>query len=153
MRLTTRCSIALHCLVFISEYEDRTKITSELLAKSTGCNPAAIRNILGVLQKEGIISIARGIGGAHLIRSPETLTAWEVYHAVEPDGLEHLLIFHPKPSLDCPVGRHIKSVLNKPYQDIGAAVREMMEKITLKQLLDDYHNCAQEIFDYVPESI
>lgn len=140
MRLTTRCSIALHCLVFIAEYENRTKVTSELLAKSTGCNPAAIRNILGALQKSEIISIARGVGGARLLRAPETLTAWEVYHAVEPDGLENLLAFHPKPSLQCPIGRHMKSVLKRPYQDIGAAVREAMEKITLQQLLDDYHN-------------
>jgi len=125
--------------VFLAEYEDQTKVTSELLAKSTGCNPAAIRNILGALQKGMIISIARGVGGAHLIRDPKTLTAWEVYHAVEPDGLEDLLGFHPNPSLKCPVGKQIKSVLKKPYQEIGAAVRETMEKITLQQLLDDYH--------------
>lgn len=136
MRLTTKCSIALHCLVFIAEYGDQTKVTSELLAKSTGCNPAAIRSILGALQKNKIISITRGIGGAHLAREPETLTAWEVYHAVEPEGLENLLAFHPNPSLDCPVGRQIKAVLKEPYQDIGAAVRETMEKITLRQLLD-----------------
>jgi len=140
MRLTTRCSIALHCLVFISEFEDRTKVTSKLLAKSTGCNPAAIRNILGALQKEKIISITRGVGGAHLIRDPKTLTAWEVYHAMEPDGLKDLLVFHPNPSLRCPVGKCIKSVLEKPYQEIGAAVQETMEKITLQQLLDDYHS-------------
>ena len=46
MRLSTKCSIALHCLVFISEYENKVKVTSELLAKSTGCNSAAIRSIL-----------------------------------------------------------------------------------------------------------
>ncbi len=139
MRLTTRCSIALHCLVFISEYEGRAKVTSELLAKSTGCNPAAIRNILGALQKEKIISIARGVGGARLIRDPKTLTAWEIYHAVEPDGVEDLLGFHPNPSLQCPVGKRIKSVLEKPYQEIGAAVRETMQGITLQQLLDNYY--------------
>ncbi len=139
MRLNTKCSIALHCLVFIHEYQDKTKVTSELLAKSTGCNPAAIRSILGILQKEHIISITRGVGGAHLIRDPKTLTAWEVYHAVEPDGLEHLVGIHPRSSRNCPVGRRIRPVLEKPYQDIGAAVRVEMENITLQHLLDDYH--------------
>ena len=53
MRLSARCSVALHCLIFISEYENQTKVTSELLAKSTGCNSAAIRSILNALKKQG----------------------------------------------------------------------------------------------------
>lgn len=140
MRLNTKCSIALHCLVFISEYEDKVKVTSELLAKSTGCNSAAIRSILNALQKAGIISIVRGIGGAHLNQAPENLTIWEVYHALEPDGLDHFIGFHPNPSDKCPVGKQIQTVLQKPYEEIGAAVKDTMEKITLQQLLDYYHD-------------
>lgn len=140
MRLTNRCSIALHCLIFISEYENKVKVTSELLAKSTGCNSAAIRSILNSLQKANIISIVRGIGGAYLNCDPEKLTMWEVYYALEPDGLEHFIGFHPNPSDQCPVGKRIESVLKKPYEEIGTAVQEAMKKITLQQLLDYYHN-------------
>lgn len=151
MRLNTKCSIALHCLVFISEYENKVKVTSELLAKSTGCNSAAIRSILNTLQKAGIISIVRGIGGAHLVREPESLTVWEVYHALEPDGLEHFIGFHQNPSEKCPVGSHIEAVLQQPYKEIGAAVQKAMEEITLQQLLDYYHNNEDVKFDYEPE--
>lgn len=140
MRINTKCSIALHCLIFISEYENKVKVTSELLAKSTGCNAAAIRNILNALQKADIISVVRGVGGAHLNGKPEELTVWEVYHALEPDGLEHFIGFHPKPSPQCPVGKRIVSVLKKPYGEIGAAVQKTMEGITLRQLLDYYHD-------------
>lgn len=150
MRLNTKCSIALHCLVFISEYENKVKVTSELLAQSTGCNSAAIRSILNVLQKAGIISIVRGIGGAYLSRNPESLTVWEVYHALEPDGLEHFIGFHPNPSDQCPVGKRIQAVLKKPYGEIGAAVQETMEEITLQQLLDYYHENDDVKFDYEP---
>lgn len=150
MRLNTKCSIALHCLVFISEYENKVKVTSELLAKSTGCNSAAIRSILNVLQKAGIISIVRGIGGAYLSRDPESLTVWEVYHALEPDGLDHFIGFHPNPSDKCPVGKRIQAVLKKPYGEIGAAVHETMEEITLQQLLDYYHENDGVKFDYEP---
>jgi len=150
MRLNTKCSIALHCLVFISEYEKKVKVTSELLAKSTGCNSAAIRSILNALQKAGIISIVRGIGGAYLNRAPENLTVWEVYHAIEPDGLEHFIGFHPNPSDKCPVGKRIEAVLRKPYGEIGAAVQETMEGITLQQLLNYYHNNDDVQFDYEP---
>ena len=139
MRLTTRCSIALHCLIFIAEYQDQIKVTGDLLSKSTGCNPAEIRGILGMLQKEGFISITRGVGGAYLCREPEMLTLWEIFHAVDPDGLDKLFGFHPHPSEACPVGQRIRNVLHKPYQDVGAAVREAMEKTTLQRLLEDYH--------------
>lgn len=148
MRLNTKCSIALHCLVFISEYENRVKVTSELLAKSTGCNSAAIRSILNILQKAGIISVVRGIGGAYLVRDPKSLTVWEVYHALEPDGLEHFIGFHPNPSYKCPVGKRIQAVLKKPYDEIGASVQEAMEGITLQQLLDYYHENDDVRFDY-----
>lgn len=147
MRINTKCSIALHCLIFISEYENKVKVTSELLAKSTGCNAAAIRNILNALQKADIISVVRGVGGAHLNCKPEELTVWEVYHALEPDGLEHFIGFHPKPSPQCPVGKRIVSVLKKPYGEIGAAVQKTMEGITLRQLLDYYHDTGMSSLD------
>lgn len=144
MRISTKCSIALHCLILISEYENKVKVTSELLAKSTGCNSAAVRSILNALQKAELISVVRGIGGAHLSKNPESITIWEVYHALEPDGLEHFIGFHPNPSAQCPVGRRIGSVLKKPYTQIGDAVRESMQEITLQQLLDDYR-CMDEM--------
>ena len=127
MRLNTKCSVALHCLVFLAEYEDQTKITSELLAKSTGCNSSAIRSILNALQKAGIVSVVRGIGGAHLTKAPEDLTFWDVYHALEPGGLEHFIGFHSNPSDKCPVGRQITPLLEQFYQKIGGSVREAME--------------------------
>jgi len=150
MRLNTKCSIALHCLVFIAEYESKIKVTSEILAKSTGCNPAAIRGIMNCLQKSKIISIVRGIGGAHLIQKPENLTVWEIYHALEPDGLKHFIGIHPNPAASCPVGQRILSVLGKTYKEIGTAVQEAMEGITLQDLLDYYHTDDGIRSDYEP---
>lgn len=139
MRLNTKCSIALHCLLLISEYENETKITSELLAKSTGCNAAAIRSILNTLQKAGLIQVRRGVGGAYLNRPPKAITLWDVYHALEPEGLEHFIGYHPNPSEKCPVGRRFPDILRKPYGEIGQAVKAKMEQLTLQQLVNDYH--------------
>ncbi len=142
MRLNTKCSIALHCLIFIAQYEEKVKVTSELLAKSTGCNSAAIRSILNALQKANIISVVRGVGGAHLQCLPSELTLWKVYHALEPEGLEHFIGLHPNPSDQCPVGSRIESVLKEPYRKIGQAVKQQMENITLQQLLDHYNTIS-----------
>ena len=51
MQISTRCSIAVHCLIFIREAGEDVKVTSNLLAQSTGSNPVVIRNILSALKK------------------------------------------------------------------------------------------------------
>lgn len=139
MKISTKSSIAMHCLIFIAECGERTRVTSGLLAKSTGCNPAAIRSILGALQKAGLIVVARGVGGAHLAVDPAQLTLWDVYRALEPDGLDHLIGLHPAPSPYCPVGRNIGAVLQEPYRQVGQAVQRQMQQITLAQMLEQYH--------------
>jgi len=151
MRLNTKYSIALHCLVFLAEYGDQMKVTSEVLARSTGCNPVIIRNILGALQRENFVTIARGVGGAHLNTDPKKLTVWQVYQAVEPEGLEHFMNLHPHPSGKCPVGRRIAEVLSHPYQQIEEAIQQTMENITLQQHLDCYHDNDDIHFDYDPD--
>jgi len=55
MHISTKCSIAIHCLIFIYEYGEKEKVTSELLALSTGNNPVTIRNIISGLKKDGMI--------------------------------------------------------------------------------------------------
>ena len=64
MQLSMKCSVAVHCLIFIHEYHGSAKVTSNLLSLSTGINPVVIRNILSGLKKAGIISVPRGTGCA-----------------------------------------------------------------------------------------
>ena len=86
MRLNTKYSIALHCLVFLAEYGDQMKVTSEVLARSTGCNPVIIRNILGALQRENFVTIARGVGGVSADRGSHTADHGE-HHSPTASGL------------------------------------------------------------------
>ncbi len=148
MRLNTKCSIAIHALILISEFGSTEKMTSEMLAKSIGCHSSAIRCILNALQKSGLISITRGVGGAHLDKTPEEITLWEIYSALEPDGLNHIIGIHPNPSRLCPVGNHIEAVLSEPYGEIADAVQHTMQTITLSRILDRYHQFVPDYRDY-----
>lgn len=148
MRLNTKCSIAIHALILISEFGEAEKMTSEMLAKSIGCQSSAIRCILNALQKSKLISIARGVGGAHLDKAPEEITLWEIYSALEPDGLEHIIGIHPNPSRLCPVGHHIEAVLSEPYGEIADAIQRTMQTITLRRILDRYHQFVPDYRDY-----
>lgn len=44
MQISIKCSVAVHCLIFIHEAKGIAKVTSNLLAQSTGSNPVVIRN-------------------------------------------------------------------------------------------------------------
>ena len=58
MHISTKCSIAIQCLIFIHEYGEDKRVTRELVSLSTGCNPVSIRNIMSALKKNGILVYA-----------------------------------------------------------------------------------------------
>lgn len=137
MRINTKCSMALHILILLAVFKEH-KLTSELIAKSIGCNPVVVRSLLGKLKQAGIANVKRGSGGAELAVLPETITIWDVYQIVEHPTLNDLVGLHPNPSKICPVGKNIYTLLEAPYKNIEEAVKEKMSSYTLKQLIDNY---------------
>lgn len=143
MQISMKCSIAVHCLIFIYEATGRVKVTSELLSESTGVNPVIIRNILSHLKKAGIINVARGTGGAELNIKPGDINLYMIYSAVEPDGLSSLIGIHNCKDRKCPVAVNIHNILYNPYLKIEEAVIDTMKQIKLVSLIDDYHKYAE----------
>lgn len=144
MQISMKCSVAVHCLIFIHEAKGIAKVTSTLLAESTGCNPVVIRNILSALKKAGLITVPRGTGGAELCADPAKITLYQIYAALEPEGVTSLIGIHPCQGRPCPVAQNIRQVLQKPYHQIEDAVRDTMESITLQSMLDDFHALVQK---------
>ncbi len=145
MHISTKCSVAIHCLIFIYEYGEKKKVTSELLSLSTGSNPVTIRNILSSLKKNGIISVKFGTGGATLNCSLEEITIYRICKTIEPDFLSKLFGIHSLPSPLCPIGKNIHSVLNYSYQKIQNDLCDSLKSITMKDLVTDYHYFIQDI--------
>lgn len=139
MQISMKCSVAVHCLIFIHESKGIAKVTSTLLSESTGCNPVIIRNIISALKKAGIITVARGTGGAQLCKAPSDITLYMIYSALEPKGLSSLIGIHPCEGRKCPVAQNIRNVLRKPYQKIEDSIRQTMESITLESIIEDFH--------------
>lgn len=144
MQISMKCSVAVHCLIFIHEAKGVARVTSTLLAESTGCNPVVIRNILSALKKAGLITVHRGTGGAELCADPAQITLYQIYIALEPEGVTSLIGIHPCQGRPCPVAQNIRQVLQNPYHKIEDAVRTTMESITLQSMLDDFHGLIQK---------
>ena len=144
MHISNKCSIAVHCLIFIHEFGRDHKVTSERLALSSGCNPVTIRNLMSDMKKDGMISVKQGTGGAVLSCPPEEISLYRVWNCVEPEGLAKMIGIHQSPSPFCPVGRNIKAVLEDSYTKLRSDLEESLRAISLKDILDDYHRRVPE---------
>ena len=144
MQISKKCSIAIHCLVFINEYGNQKKVTSNLLALSCGCNPVTIRNILSSLKKAGIINVPSGTGGATLKKPLAEINLFEICSAVEPDAIDKLMGIHNSPSPLCPVGKNIGSVLRDTYLILQNDFSESLEKITLDTIVEEFHHKLED---------
>ena len=142
MHISTKCSIAIHCLIFIHEYGEDKRVTSELVSLSTGCNPVSIRNIMSALKKNGILSVKSGKGGATLACPLEEISLYRICMAVEPNFLEKLIGIHSSPSPFCPVGKNIHAVLETPYKRIQEDLEHSLNSITMKEIVENYHNAV-----------
>ena len=144
MHISAKCSIAIHCLLFIHEYGSDNKVTSELLSRSTGCNPVVIRGIVSALKKDGILASKTGSGGAVLACPPKKITLYRVCMALEPDCLDRMIGVHPSPSQFCPVGRRIRDTLKVPYRKIRDDMAQSLQNITLEDVIQSYHQTSDE---------
>ena len=144
MQISIKCSVAVHCLIFIHEAKGIAKVTSNLLSESTGSNPVVIRNILSALKKAGLITVPRGTGGAELCADPSQITLYQIYSALEPEGVTSIIGIHPCQGRPCPVAKNIRKVLQTPYRKIEDAIQTTMESITLQSMIDDFHGLVQQ---------
>ena len=73
MQISSRFTLAVHIFACIETFKDEYKVTSDFLAGSTNVNPVIIRKILGQLKKAGLVEVARGTGGASIIKPLKAL--------------------------------------------------------------------------------
>lgn len=144
MHISQKCSVAIHCLVFLYEYGEENRVTSELLSKTTGCNPVSIRSLMSALKKAGMITVRQGTGGAALCCPPEEITLYRIYMAVEPDALKKMIGVHSAPSPFCPVGRNIHRVLEASYEKVREDLKKSLQSVTLAEILERYHQAADK---------
>lgn len=144
MHISTKCSIAIHCLIFISEYGESKRVTSELLSLSTGCNPVTIRNIMSALKKDNILSVKFGTGGATICCPLDEINLYRICMAIEPDALDKLIGIHPAPSPFCPVGKNIHAVLDSSYEKIRVDLISSLNSVTMKEIVEEYHRNEAE---------
>ncbi len=145
MRTNTQFTVSVQMLILIA-ISDGRRMTSAMLAESTGCNPVMVRQLFGKLKEAGLLNISAGKGATTLAKSPSTITLWDVFAAVEGGSRRDLFSFHPNISQTCKVGHSFETVLGCHLDDAVLAMRESLETVTLEQLVREITLAASDSF-------
>ena len=136
MQISSRFTIATHMLIILALEGKKQKLTSDILAGSVGVNPVIIRKTLSQLKNAGLISVARGTGGADIIKNLEDISLFDIYCAVECLGKSgQLFSFHDKPNPECPIGKNIHNVLDNRLEAIQKAMEAELARTSLAEVV------------------
>ncbi len=137
MQISSRFTIAIHIFTCIDIFKDEYKLTSDFLANSVNVNPVVIRRILQQLKAAGLITVARGSGGASITKPLNEITFLDVYNAVECVEDGELFHFHEHPNPECPVGKNIHLVLDDKLLNIQNSMEFQMQKMTIADVVGE----------------
>lgn len=137
MQISSRFTIGVHLLAVIDYLGKDEKATSNILASSIGVNPVIVRNVMGNLKEAGLISVSQGKSGISLTKTPDQITFYDVYKAVESVKDEGLFHFHENPNPECPIGRNIHKAMDSKLERVQQCMEDEMRKITLADVMTD----------------
>ena len=140
MQISSKFTIGVHLLAVIDYLGEDEKVTSNILASSIGVNPVIVRNVMGNLKEAGLISVSQGKSGISLTRTPDQITFYDVYKAVDSVKDEGLFHFHENPNPECPIGRNIHKAMDSKLKRVQRCMEDEMRKITLGDVMTDIQN-------------
>ena len=140
MQISSKFTIGVHLLAVIDYLGEDEKATSTVLASSIGVNPVIVRNVMRNLKEAGLISVSQGKSGISLTRTPDQITFYDVYKAVDSVKDEGLFHFHENPNPECPIGRNIHKAMDSKLKRVQRCMEDEMRKITLADVITDIQN-------------
>ena len=133
MATNSRFAIAVHTAAMLA-FHGGEPVTSDEIACSVRTNPVIIRRILQLLTKAGIVRSQLGKrGGSRLVHSPKRTTLWDIYRAVEKDGV---FGFSERPgNPECPISCCMQAGLRSVFDMTQHALTETLQGITIEELI------------------
>lgn len=131
MNMDTRLSDVLHVLLHMDRVDE--PLTSAVLARSMGTNPAVFRRTMAGLREAGFVRSGKGHGGGwRLARPLRQITLQAVYEAL---GRPNLFAIgnrsrHP----DCLVEKNVNAVMADTMAEAKALFSKRFGEITLDEI-------------------
>ncbi|MBM7326123.1 Rrf2 family transcriptional regulator [Agrobacterium sp. S2] len=132
MNKDTRLSDVLHVVLHMAQVEQ--PLTSEVLAKTMGTNPAVFRRTMAGLRKAGYVKSGKGHGGGwQLARPLGQITLLAIYEALNRPTL--FAIGNRSSHPDCLIEKNVNAALSNTMVQAEALLLERFGEVTLDQLL------------------
>lgn len=139
MNKDTRLSDVLHVLLHMAQVEE--PLTSEILAKSMGTNPAVFRRTMAGLRRAGHVKSGKGHGGGwQLARPLEQITLLAVYEALERPTLFAIGARNRQP--DCMIQKNVNAILADTILCAESLLLHSFGQVTLDQLMPSTQKAA-----------
>ena len=142
MKYSTKLSDAVHIMAFIS-LNPVENLSSEKIAYSIKTNPSYVRQIMSLLRKSNLITSIKGHPKPTLTKEPKNITLLDIYKSVESKKPLLHLDTHTNP--ECGVGVQIQLSLQDYFNKIQECAEKQMQKITLQDILNKYHEKLSKI--------
>ena len=134
MSRDTRLSDVLHVLLHMDRLEG--PLTSEVLARSMGTNPAVFRRTMAGLREAGFVVSEKGHGGGWKLARPlREITFLAVYEALSRPNLFAIGNRHQRP--DCLIEKRVNEVMAETMAAAEALFATRFSEISLDQLIPD----------------
>ncbi|ARR53277.1 transcriptional regulator [Rhizorhabdus wittichii DC-6] len=132
MNKDTRLSDVLHVLLHMGQVDE--PLTSEMLAKSMGTNPAVFRRTMAGLREAGHVHSGKGHGGGwRLARPLAEITLLDVYQALNCPTL--FAIGNRSERTDCMIQKNVNAALSETMAQAEALFVRRFGEVTLDTLL------------------
>jgi DNA-binding IscR family transcriptional regulator len=127
----TRLSDVLHVLLHMAQTD--APLTSDVLARSMGTNPAVFRRTMAGLREAGLVRAERGHGGGwRLARPLEQITLLSVYKALGRPTL--FAIGNRGTQGDCLVERNVHAAIAETMEEATRLFERRFGALTLSQI-------------------
>ena len=135
MHVDSEFTVGVHTLLLFA-YIKEDKITSEIVARSIGCNPVIVRKVFSKLSKAGLLNPGKGNARTVLARPAGEITLKDVFLATQEETVEETFSMYPT-NPGCPVGNEIHNLLYSRFDSARGAMLEDLSRTTIADLASE----------------
>ena len=137
MLSSSRFVVAVHALVVLTRSVGKGPVCSTAIAESVRTNPVVIRRMMSALEKSRLVKSTAGrSGGFELARNADKISLADVYGAVEDETVFRM--HKTDPASECPVAKHLCSVLTPSLRAAERALRESLSTTRLSDVASSF---------------
>jgi Rrf2 family cysteine metabolism transcriptional repressor len=144
MRISTRGRYALRAMVDLAQHGDNGPVSRQDISERQEISADYVAQLFRHLQSAGLVEGVKGPGGGYrLARDAKLIRAGDVVQAVEgPVAVVHCTL--PCPDEDPSCNRVDRCVTHLLWKRVSEAVTEVLDSVTLEDLVDQAQELAQE---------